>query len=64
MAGDTILGVGVEDTQLPEVTLDRGRRLELFLADGTKSGKVEDRIKVAFQKGFDTGCFHVRQRWI
>ena len=48
--GKTILGVGVEETQLPEVALDRGRRLELFLADETTSGKVEDRVQVAFKK--------------
>ena len=64
LVGDTVLGVGVEDTQLPEVTLDRGRRLELFFADERSSTKVEDRVKVAFKKAFDSGCFHVRGRWI
>ena len=33
-----MLGVGVESTHLPEVVLDRGRRLELFLADIRNQG--------------------------
>lgn len=57
--GDTVLGVGVETTQLPEVALDRGRRLELFLADKGASNDVQERITSSFVKAFDSGLFRV-----
>lgn len=54
----------MESTQLPEVTLDRGRRLELFLADMSAFGPVQDRINASFSKAFKQGCFQVRNSLI
>lgn len=54
-----MLGVGVESTHLPEVVLDRGRRLELFLADMKSRSGVQERINLAFMKAFKSGIFKV-----
>ena len=50
-----MLGVGVEGTHLPEVVLDRGRRLELYLADVKSRSGVRERINLAFMKAFSGG---------
>ena len=54
-----MLGVGVESTHVPEVALDRGRRLELFLADMDSKDRVQERINRAFINAFDEGIFEV-----
>ena len=58
-----MLGVGVESTHLPAVVLDRGRRLELFLADMKSRGGVQERINLAFMKAFKSGIFKRRCEW-
>ncbi|CAM9456528.1 unnamed protein product, partial [Ascophyllum nodosum] len=59
LPGDTVLGVGVESTHVPEVALDRGRRLELFLADMDSKDRVQERINRAFINAFDEGIFEL-----
>lgn len=54
-----MLGVGVETTYTPEVVLDYGRRLELYLADPTSAAGVRNRIKDVFLKSYNAGMFHV-----
>lgn len=54
-----MLGVGVESTQLLDVVLDRGRRLELFIADNDAREGVQERVNTAFLKAFNWGCFQV-----
>ena len=54
-----MVGIGVETTNLPEVVLDRGRRLELLLAVQETKGVVLERIDTAFAKAFNAGNFQV-----
>ena len=58
-AGDTILCVGVESSSAPEAALERSRRLEVYLADGSLREKVASRIAEAFKKAFVEGYFKV-----
>ena len=64
MPGDTILGLGIESTQLPEVALDAGRRIEMYLADTSTSmrGDLEPRIQAPFSRAFNAGMFQVSQK--
>ena len=58
-AGDTILCGGVESSSAPEAALERSRRLEVYLADGSLREKVASRIAEAFKKAFVEGYFKV-----
>ena len=57
--GDTVLGIGVESAQVPEVTLSRGRRVEMVLSDNNQREEVEGRIETAFALAFSEGKFQV-----
>lgn len=59
--GDTVLGVGLESTRLPEVALDAGRRLEMYVADTSDNMRrqLRDRVRESFSRAFNTGMFQV-----
>lgn len=57
--GDTVLGIGVESTSLPEVALKLGRRVELILADQSTQREVQDRIVKAYRKAVSRGRHQV-----
>lgn len=59
VAGDAVLGIGVESTQLLEVALDRGRPVELFLVNSSLVAEVRGRMEKAFQQAFMSGRFKV-----
>lgn len=58
-AGDAVMGIGVESTQLLEVALELGRPTELFLANGGLAAEVRGRVERAFHKAFMAGMFKV-----
>ena len=45
---------------MAEVTLDRGRRVELYLADKDLTDGMKARMSATFPKAFNTGMFQVR----
>ena len=58
-----MLGIGVESTQLIEVTISGGRRLELYSTDEEPAATrdAQDRIEQTFLKAFtNDGYFRVR----
>lgn len=59
VSGDTVLGVGVESTMIPEVALGRARRLELYLGGEHPERDVTWRIEKAHTKAFANGMFKV-----
>lgn len=61
-AGDTVLGIGVESTDIADVAIERGRAVEFYLLDYSPDQRahLEKRIDSAFHKAHGNGMFHVR----
>lgn len=55
------MGVGMESTELVDVVLSQGRRLELYMVDENATASTQARIDAAFLKAFNNGMFQVNQ---
>lgn len=57
--GDTVLDIGVETTQLLEVTLDRGRRSNCFLADDNEADGIREPVHLTLLEASTSRMFQV-----
>lgn len=57
--GDTVLGIGMGNTELPKIALVQGRRLELYRVDGINTEGSMKCVDNAFLQSYNSGNLQV-----
>ena len=59
-ATDTVLGIGVETTNVAEEAIEKGRCVEFYVMDDDKRGMLTANIQNVFRTVHSRGLFQVR----
>ena len=59
-ATDTVLGIGVETTNVAEEAIEKGRCVEFYVMDDDKRGKLTAKIHNVFRTAHSRGLFQVQ----